>query len=151
MRELFNLLKDEIEYFKKLKVAIGDIHGHIHSLAVRTAKIYLAEKHPEVKNWKLSETYGKGIDIVGKDGGGRTIVAGEVKTTFRSKKEVLGSQQRSNIGKDFFRLIGIDAKHKYFFIIDKKNKEAMKDILRITQTKIENIQPNPIKIINLFE
>ena len=34
MKEIVDLLKSEIAYFKKLKTAVGDIHGHIHSLKV---------------------------------------------------------------------------------------------------------------------
>ena len=63
----------EIAYFKKLKAAIGDIHGHIHSLAVRAAKIYLMEKHPLSKSWQVSEKYGGGIDIVGSGDDGTII------------------------------------------------------------------------------
>ena len=61
MKEIVDLLKSEIEYFKKLKSAIGDIHGHIHSLSVKVAKFFLAEKHPEVKNWELSEKCGRAL------------------------------------------------------------------------------------------
>lgn len=75
MKEIVELLKDEIKYFKKLKSAIGDIHGHIHSLAVRTAHLYLADKHHEVHTWELSEKYGSGIDAIGKKTEGETLVA----------------------------------------------------------------------------
>lgn len=86
--DMIELLKSEIEYFKNLKTAIGDINGHIHSLAVKAAHFHLSNKHPEVKAWRLSEKYGSGIDIIGKDANGKVIVVAEVKTTRARKKRL---------------------------------------------------------------
>jgi hypothetical protein len=144
-KEIVNLLKSEIEYLKKLKSAIGDIHGHIHSLAVKVAKIYLAGKHSKSVNWQISEKYEDGIDIVGKSQYGQIIVAAEVKTTARSEKETLGSQQRSKIRNDIEKLLEIDAKHKYLFIIDDKNRRAIESILKHADRKAV------ISLINIFE
>ena len=144
MNEIFNLLRSEIEYFKKLKVAIGDLHGHIHSLAVKTAKIYLSEKYNDVKHWEVSEKYGSGMDIVGKDKDQKITVVAEVKTTFRAKKEMLGAQQRKKIKEDIDRLNASGAENKYLFVIDNKNKKAIESILKSCESK-------NIKLINIFE
>jgi len=143
MKEIVKLLKDEIKYFKKLKSAIGDIHGHIHSLAVRAAHLYLADKHPEVHTWELSEKYGGGIDTVGKKTDGGTLVAAEVKTTFRSEKETLGRIQRSNIQKDIKKLLATEAKYKYLFIIDNKNRKEFECLLKN--------EGDDIALVNIFE
>jgi hypothetical protein len=145
MKEIVDLLKSEIEYLKKLKSAIGDIHGHIHSLAVKAAKIYLIEKHPRSLKWQVSEKYGDGIDIVGRSDNGQIIVAAEVKTTVRSKKETLGSQQRSKIRNDIEKLLEADAKHKYLFIIDDKNRKAIEGILKNMDRAAY------INLVNIFE
>jgi len=144
MKEIVELLKDEIKYFKKLKSAIGNIHGHIHSLAVKAAQIHLAGKYPEAKTWQVSEKYGGGIDIIGISDNGKMIVAAEVKTTARSEKETLGSQQRSKIRNDIDKLLEIDAEHKYLFIIDNKNRKAIEAILKSNQG-------TGIDLINIFE
>ncbi len=144
MKEIVELLKDEIKYFKKLKSAIGDIHGHIHSLAVKTAQIHLAGKYPEAKTWQVSEKYGGGIDIIGISDNGKMIVVAEVKTTARSEKETLGSQQRSKIRNDIDKLLEIDAEHKYLFIIDNKNRKAIEAILKSNQG-------TDIDLVNIFE
>jgi hypothetical protein len=143
--EIWDLLKSEIDYFKTLKSAIGDINGHIHSLAVKAAKLRLSEKHPKVKKWDLSETYGKGIDIIGKGFENKIIVAAEVKTTFRSEKESLGAQQRSKIIGDIKKLRNSDARHKYLVIVDKKNRKAIESILK------NNRGDSNIELINIFE
>jgi hypothetical protein len=143
--EIGDLLKSEIEYFKTLKSAIGDINGHIHSLAVKAAYLHLSDKHPKVKNWYLSETYGKGIDIIGKDPEDKIIVAAEVKTTLRAEKESLGSQQRSKIKEDITKLRNSDACHKYLVIVDKKNRKAIEGILK------NNCGDSNIELINIFE
>lgn len=145
MKEIVELLKSEIKYFKKLKSAIGNIHGHIHSLAVKAAQIHLAEKHPKAKSWELSEKYGGGIDVVGIDSNGKTIVAAEVKTTVRSEKETLGPPQQSRIKKDIEKLLEMDAKHKYLFIIDNKNRKAIESIMKNTDADAH------INLINIFE
>lgn len=144
MKEIAGILKSEIEYFKKLKVAIGDIHGHIHSLAVKVTQIYLSQAHPNVNNWKTSEKYGSGIDVIGKDINSNVIVAAEVKTTARSEKEFLGSQQRKKIKEDINKLSAIEAQHKYLCVIDNKNKKAIAGILKNSGAK-------NIKLINLFD
>ena len=144
MKDIVNLLKEEIEYFKRLKTAIGDIHGHIHSLAVKTAKVYLLEKHTNVKEWKVAEKYGSGIDIVGKDDTGDVVVAAEVKTTFRSKKETLGAPQRKKIKGDIEKLISSNSENKYLFVIDDKNKKAIKGILN-------GYRNSGIYLINIFD
>ena len=144
MNEVVDLLKNEIVYFKKLKSAIGDIHGHIHSLAVKTAHLYLAGKHTETQNWELSEKYGGGIDIAGKSDDGEMFVVAEVKTTYRSEKEALGRVQRSKIQEDVERLLRTKAKHKYLFIIDNKNRNAIEGILK-------NRRAKNINLVNIFE
>ena len=145
MDRIIDLLKSEIDYFKKLKAAIGDLHGHIHSLAVEASKIYLAEKHSSVKEWKLSKKYGSGLDIIGVDSEGIKIVIAEVKTTFRSEKKQLGSVQRKSINKDVEKLADAEAKHKYFFIIDNQNRSAIEAILN-------NFEPTEqIQLVNIFE
>lgn len=143
MKEIIDLLKSEIEYFKKLKVAIGDLHGHIHSLSVKVAKLHLSKLYPDVSEWKTSEKYGSGIDVIGKDSD-RIIVAAEVKTTARSEKESLGSQQRKKIKEDIDKLDSTDAQHKYLYVIDNKNKKAIAGILRNSGVK-------NIKLVNLFD
>jgi hypothetical protein len=144
MNEILHLLKNEISYFKKLKSAIGDIHGHIHSLAVKAAKIYLEVKHRNIENWELSEKYAGGIDIIGKDAYGKVIVAAEVKTTARSEKESLGRPQKSRIRRDVQKLSEIAAHYKYLFIIDNKNRKAFENIL-------QNHQGTAINLINIFD
>ncbi len=143
MSEIVDLLKSEIEYFKKLKTAIGDLHGHIHSLAVKTAKVYLSEKYPNITDWEMSEKYGSGIDIVGRNRKGEVLVAAEIKTTFRAKKENLGSQQRTKIKEDIAKLLSSNVKSKYFFVIDNKNKKAIQSILN-------NYKNNNIQLLNIF-
>lgn len=144
MTEIFELLKSEIDYFKKLKSAIGDIHGHIHSLAVKMAQIYLSSKHSKVENWILSEKYGRGIDIIGKDKQGAIIIAAEIKTTFRSEKENLGSQQKDSIVNDINKLVRTKADFKYLIVIDDKNKKAIENIL-------SKREASNIKLINISE
>lgn len=144
MKEIVELLKDEIKYFKKLKLAIGNIHGHIHSLAVKVAQIQLAGQYPEAKTWQVSEKYGSGIDIIGKSDNGKIFIAAEVKTTARLEKETLGSQQRSTIRNDIDKLLEIDAEHKYLFIIDNKNKKAIEAIMK------SNLGTE-IELVNIFE
>jgi len=141
--KIVDLLKKEIMYFKKLKSAIGDIHGHIHSLAVRAAHLYLADKHPEVYTWKLSEKYGSAIDAVGQKTDGGMLVAAEIKTTFRSEKKTLGRVQRSSIQKDIKKLLATEAKHKYLFIIDNKNRKEFERLLKN--------EGDDIKLVNIFE
>lgn len=141
--KIVDLLKKEITYFKKLKSAIGDIHGHIHSLAVRTAHLYLADKHHEVHTWELSEKYGSGIDAVGKKTNGETLVVAEVKTTFRSEKKTLGRIQRENIQKDIKKLLATEATHKYLFIIDNKNRKEFERLLKN--------EGDDIELVNIFE
>lgn len=144
VKEVMVLLKNEIVYFKKLKAAIGDIHGHIHSLAVRVASIYLADKYPQAVNWEISEKYEAGLDIVGKATDGNAIVAAEVKTTARSEKETLGRTQKDRIKNDIEKLKSTGAKNKYLFIIDNKNKKAFESILK-------NNQGMDIELLNIFE
>ena len=72
------------------------------------------------------------------------IVAAEVKTTARSEKETLGSQQRSKIRNDIDKLLEIDAEHKYLFIIDNKNRKAIEAILKSNQG-------TDIDLVNIFE
>lgn len=143
--EIINLIKTEIGYFKKLKTAMGDIHGHIHGLSVRLAHIHLSKKHRDVNEWVLSDKYGKGLDIIGKNIRGKVIVAGEVKTTFRSEKISLGSQQKNMIEKDVKRLIKSGAKYNYLIVIDKKNKDAIENIVN------KNDLHNKIKLLNILE
>lgn len=142
--EIVELLKNEIAYFKKLKSAIGDIHGHIHGLAVKAAELHLTEKHRTVKSWETSPKYREGIDIVGKNANGKMTVAAEVKTTGRSEKEFLGSQQRSKVKEDIEKLLATNAKHKYLFIIDNKNRKAIESILKDNQGV-------GINLVNIFE
>jgi hypothetical protein len=144
MNEILDLLKKEITYLKKLKLAIGDIHGHIHSLAVKAAKMYLEAKHRKVESWELSEKYAGGIDIVGRDAHHSRIVVAEVKTTARSEKESLGSPQKSRIKKDVEKLCKTGASYKYLFIIDNKNRKAFEDILK-------NNQKTAINLVNILE
>jgi hypothetical protein len=143
MKEIVELLKDEIKYFKKLKSAIGNIHGHIHSLAVKAAQIHLAGKYPEAKTWQVSEKYEGGIDIIGISDNGKMIVAAEVKTTARSEKKTLGRVQRSNIQKDIKKLLATEAKHKYLFIIDNKNRKEFERLLKN--------EGDDIELVNIFE
>jgi len=144
MKEIVDLLKSEIEYFKKLKSAIGGIHGHIHSLAVKTGKIYLTGLYPEVQCWELSEKFGSGIDIIGRSKNNSIIVVAEVKTTYRSEKETLGKPQRSRIKKDVEGLIKVSAKYKYLFIIDNKNRKAIEAI-------IKSLDAKDIVLVNILE
>jgi len=145
MKEIVELLKEEITYFKKLKSALGEIHGHIHSLAVGVAQTHLASKHTKVRSWKISAKYGKGIDIVGRDTKGKTVVAAEVKTTARSEKKSLGSQQRTKVREDLEKLLAVNAKYKYFFIIDNKNRKSIETIMKNLD------RSNSIDLINVFE
>jgi len=144
MLKVVDVLKSEIEYFKKLKSAIGDLHGHIHSLAVKVAQLYLAEKFADVKQWVVSEKYGGGLDIVGRGTGDSVIVAAEVKTTFRSEKETLGSQQRNTIKGDIDKLIASGAVNRYLFVIDDKNKKAIEGILK-------SYKGSGIDLANIFD
>jgi Holliday junction resolvase-like predicted endonuclease len=114
-------------------------------LAVKAAKIYLAGKHRRCVNWQVSEKYGEGVDIRGISDNGKIIAAAEVKTTSRSEKETLGSQQRSQIRSDIEKLLEIDAKHKYLFIIDDKNRKAIEGILKNTDRAVH------ISLVNIFE
>ncbi len=143
MLEIMDILKSEIQYFKKLKTAIGDLHGHIHSLAVKVAQLHLSEKYSNVKQWEVSEKYGSGMDIIGECDGNVLVVA-EVKTTFRAEKESLGSQQRTKIKEDIDKLIASDAVHKYLFVIDDKNKKAISGILH-------GYNGVGIELVNIFD
>jgi len=144
MKDIIELLKSEIKYFKKLKNAIGELHGHIHSLAVKTAHLYLKEKHPAVSSWEVSEKYGGGIDILGRNELGNEQVVAEVKTTSRSEKEQLGSQQKKKIVEDIIKLSDSSASNKYFFIIDNKNKTAIENLIKGHAQK-------KIQLVNIFE
>jgi len=144
MREIFDLLAYEIEYLKKLKMAVGDLNGHIHGLTVKMSLIYLSKKHPKVKKWSVCEKYSSGRDVVGNDEKGKIVVAAEIKTTYRAVKETLGSTQRKTILKDIHNLSDSGARYQYLFVIDNKNKEAIKTILK-------NACCPSVKLMNIFD
>ena len=86
----------------------------------------------------------KGIDIIGRDNNYKMILAAEVKTTARSKKETLGGQQRTKVKEDIEKLHETDANYKYLFIIDNKNRKAIEAILKSNQG-------TDIDLVNIFE
>jgi len=121
---------------KKQKEIIGNIDMDIHFLTSYLANSFLGKRHGvTIDMTKAVGSSGMDIEL-------EQVVA-EIKTTTPYLENDFGARQKETIKKDLERLENADKKHKYFFVIDDKTEQILKQ-------KYSKHYPS-VKIVNLLD
>lgn len=125
-----------IQNFLELKNILGNLDMDIHFLAAHLANSFLKKEHQ--KSIDLSKPVGSsGLDVELPE------IVGEIKTTRPYCEKDFGAKQKETIRKDLDRLENSDKKFKYFFVIDTKTEQILKE-------KYRKDYPS-VKIVNLLK
>ena len=124
-RSLIDIYSDELRFLVELKRSVTILNNRIHDKLALIAIEKLKILHPLV-NFTYDGAGVGGIDIVGRDRAGITVVIAEVKTTETSDTVGLRGPQKLAIERDLKRLSDDPGDlFRYFIVISEQTKNAV--------------------------
>ena len=108
------------------KATLGNVNNDVSYVATLLAKVYLEKRFPGVEfdaSSKSQSSPGLDIDVRTRDG---KRISGEVKTVDPYKEKDFGNNQRATFFRDFSKLAGAAADHKYLFLTESRAFDVVK-------------------------
>lgn len=114
------------DHTTKLKRILGNFDNDISFVACLMAKEFLMLKH-DIDEFDVSvkPQSAPGLDIEETSSSGERVI-GEIKTTIPYQRDDLGANQKKSFIRDFEKLAGTEADHKYFFVTVHRTFEIVK-------------------------
>lgn len=113
-------------FLNATKATLGNFNNDVSFVATLLAKLYLEKCFPGLKfdaSSKSQSSPGLDIDVRTPD---RNRVSGEVKTVDPYNQKDFGANQRATFFKDFSKLAGAAADHKYLFLTEPRAFDVVK-------------------------
>jgi hypothetical protein len=128
-------------FLAKLREIQGNVSNDVSFAATLMAKAYLSAKFGVSFDAAEKPQGAPGIDIDVLTGSGERIVA-EIKTTVPYQRSDFGAQQAASFKKDFVKLAGAAAMHKFLFVTDRGTYLALrktKYVVQIPGVRVVNL------------
>jgi hypothetical protein len=129
------------QFLAKLRAIQGNVSNDVSFAATLMAKEYLSAKFGVTFDAAEKPQGAPGIDIDILTGSGERIVA-EIKTTVPYQRSDFGAQQAASFKKDFVKLAGAPALHKFLFVTDGGTYLALqktKYVIQIPGVRVVNL------------
>lgn len=113
-------------FLNATKVTLGNFNNDVSYVATLLAKLYLEKRFPGLEfdaSSKSQSSPGLDIDVRTPDG---NRISGEVKTVDPYNLNDFGTNQRVAFFKDFSKLAGAAADHKYLFLTEPRAFDVVK-------------------------
>ncbi|WP_339259340.1 hypothetical protein [Lysinibacillus sp. FSL K6-3209] len=123
-------LDEQFHFIRKLSRTIGNISNDLSYLSCHYIEAFLNKNFKMEFCSVLTKAQGAaGLDVDEVTVDGQRII-GELKTTYPYAEYDLGAAQKNNFKKDFERLQTVQAEFKYFFVIEEKTFDILKEKYR---------------------
>jgi hypothetical protein len=129
------------QFLAKLRQIQGNVSNDVSFAATLLAKQYLSAKFDVTFDAAEKPQGAPGIDIDVLTASGDRIVA-EIKTTVPYQRSDFGAQQAASFKKDFVKLAGVTAMHRFLFVTDKGAFQALqkpKYLAQIPGVRVVNL------------